>query len=322
MERVLCRKCPECGLFNDFTVEICGCGEELNGVRAQYIDVDELSGGQFGQINPSLKAYVQKCPACGALSYTDDPRRRVTQCYNCSRTRIASAEPVECVDEYTSGIQGTAASGSGKSCDESSDDARRLKDMDAQSRQTNDDDDDESAQWQTILGNIQKTVGGASDTSSSEPGRQSASQAQGDYDDEDDVEAGDWSQGFGADQRHKSAPKQGRQAAKAPAGKTITLTAVRYGSLSFTVEAGQTIYMLGRSANQGDFLSRDGRVGNEHCYLFYRNGAWFVRDNNSKNGTAVNSEDIGLNGERMLADGDELLLGHSSDSPAFRITIK
>lgn len=80
--------------------------------------------------------------------------------------------------------------------------------------------------------------------------------------------------------------------------------------------------MLGRSANQGAFLSQDGRVGNEHCYLFFRNGNWFVRDNNSKNGTAVNSRDIGLNGECMLSDGDELKLGHHPDSVAFRISIK
>lgn len=79
--------------------------------------------------------------------------------------------------------------------------------------------------------------------------------------------------------------------------------------------------MLGRSAGQGNFLAQDGRVSNEHCLLIYRDGSWFVRDNHSSNGTAVNSRDIGLNGECVLNSGDELKLGHHPDSMAFRVTL-
>ena len=81
-------------------------------------------------------------------------------------------------------------------------------------------------------------------------------------------------------------------------------------------------YMLGRSAEQSAFLENDHRVSNRHCYLSYKNGAWYVKDNHSSNGTAVNSRDIGLNGESRLNDGDELKLGHHPDSMAFKVMIK
>ena len=139
------------------------------------------------------------------------------------------------------------------------------------------------------------------------------------YNDDDDIV--DWPFGIGGSQKQDTSTTPNRRTVAPAAKRDITLADIRYGRLSFTVEAGSDTYMLGRSANQGSFLSQDGRVGNEHCYLFYRNGNWFVKDNNSRNGTAVNSRDIGLNGECMLSDGDELKLGHHNDSVAFRISI-
>ena len=103
----------------------------------------------------------------------------------------------------------------------------------------------------------------------------------------------------------------------------IILTALRYGNHSFTIDAKlSSQYLLGRSAHQSDFLSNDRRVGNEHCSISFKNGYWYVKDNHSANGTAVNSLDIGLDGEHILNDGDELKLGHNHDSMAFRVTIK
>ena len=64
--------------------------------------------------------------------------------------------------------------------------------------------------------------------------------------------------------------------------KKITLTAKEYGDLSFSITSDKEKYMLGRSANQSEFLAQDRRVGNEHCYLFYQDGYWLVKDNNSK----------------------------------------
>lgn len=103
---------------------------------------------------------------------------------------------------------------------------------------------------------------------------------------------------------------------------SITLTAINYGQLSFTVEAkdGEN-YMLGRDAHHKEFLEQDVYVGNEHCYLYFENGVWHVQDNHSANGTFVNQRDLGFNGHTELHDGDTLRLGHHADSIAFRISI-
>lgn len=107
-----------------------------------------------------------------------------------------------------------------------------------------------------------------------------------------------------------------------PETKKITLTAKGYGDFSFSITSDKEKYMLGRSANQSEFLAQDRRVRNEHCYLFYQDGYWFVKDNNSKNGTFVNSKDIGINGTHILENGSELKLGHNDDSVAFDISIE
>lgn len=326
MNKVPCKKCPICGLFNDFTIEECECGKRLNNIGAQLIDIDELSPEQFGEINASLKIYVQKCSACGALNYTDNPSNPVKVCYNCHKTRIAAIMPVECVDadssEQENEVDSKAESGNNNSNVQASH-QRTPQVTHSPTADDDDDDDDDSVKWQSILGNIQKTVGSSPVISQTKSSQQSvkntiATPIVSDEDDEDDVD--DWSVILG-NKAKQNTTKLKPQVVTSAANKDITLTAIRYGRLSFTVEAGPNTYMLGRSANQGGFLSQDGRVGNEHCYLFYRNGNWFVKDNNSRNGTAVNSRDIGLNGECMLSNGDELKLGHHNDSVAFRISI-
>jgi hypothetical protein len=102
---------------------------------------------------------------------------------------------------------------------------------------------------------------------------------------------------------------------------SITLTAMGE-KLSFIIEAKDNKpYMLGREANQSDFLRKDRRVSREHCFLFFKDGFWYVKDNNSANGTFVNSKYIGKNGEQILKNGDKLKLGHNDDSITFIITI-
>lgn len=330
MNKVPCKKCPQCGLFNDFTIEECECGKKLNNIGAQFINIDELSPEQYGEIDVSLKVYVQKCSACGALNYTDNPSNPVKVCYNCHKTRIAAIVPVEYVDtdssEQEDEVDSKADDLSGNNNSNAHASYQQTPQVTHSPTADDDDDDDDSVQWQGILGNIQKTVGSSpliSQTKSSQPSVKNTivtpiAPDEDDEDDEDDV--GDWSGILGNKARQNTTtPKP--QVVTPAANKDITLTAIRYGRLSFTVEAGPNTYMLGRSANQGSFLSQDGRVGNEHCFLFYRNGNWFVKDNNSRNGTAVNSRDIGLNGECMLSNGDELKLGHHNDSVAFRISI-
>ena len=322
MNRIPCKKCPQCGLFNDFTIEECECGKKLNNIEAQFIDTDKLFPEQYGEVDTSLKVYVQKCSACGALNYTDDPVHPAKVCYNCHKTRIAAIAPTECVEEDGEEKQDASAPEVSVSSAVSSLNTQQVKGQVLQSQapyDDDDDDDDDFIHWQGILENIQKTVGSTPNSKAS-PSDFDVDDDDN-VDDDDDDEVGDWSGILGTTPKQKNATTPKQQTVTTPAKKNITLTAIRYGRLSFTVEAGQDTYMLGRSAKQGSFLSQDGRVGNEHCYLFYRNGAWFVKDNNSQNGTAVNSRDIGLNGECMLSDRDELKLGHHPDSMAFRITI-
>lgn len=328
MNKVPCKKCPQCGLFNDFTIEECECGKKLNNIGAQFINIDELSPEQYGEIDVSLKVYVQKCSACGALNYTENPSNPIKVCYNCHKTRIAAIVPVEYVDTDNSGQEDEVDSKADDLSDNNNSNAHASYQQTPQvthspTADDDDDDDDDFVQWQGILGNIQKTVGSSpviSQTKSSQPSVKNTIVTPIALDEDDEDEVGDWS-GILGNKAKQNTTKLKPQVVTSAANKDITLTAIRYGRLSFTVEAGPNTYMLGRSANQGGFLSQDGRVGNEHCYLFYRNGNWFVKDNNSRNGTAVNSRDIGLNGECMLSNGDELKLGHHNDSVAFRISI-
>lgn len=340
MNRLPCKKCPQCGLFNDFTIDECECGKKLNNISVQLIDTDLIPPENCGEIDISLKVYVQKCSACGALNYTDDPTAPVTVCYNCHKTRIASIIPAEFVDEESAEKEETNSAGGGESRNMISFSSQQAEAQDARHQQPPivaddddaDDDDDggNSARWKGILRNIQKTIGSEylpervtpSRQGAQQPVKQTATEPLGSVDDDDDDdEPGDWSGILGLTPKQGTSPAPKQQPRLSPVKKDITLTAIRYGRLSFTVEAGHNTYMLGRSAEQASFLSQDGQVGNEHCYLFYRDGAWFVKDNHSQNGTAVNSRDIGINGEFMLSDGDELKLGHRPDSIAFRITV-
>lgn len=289
MSRIPCKRCPNCGTFNDFTVEVCNCGTELDNIATQVVETNELTCEQRGIIDVELSIYVQQCPACGTLNYTDRLESPVSMCCNCNRNRIARIKPIPFNDdgeiepremqEMTArGVGQLGTSGSGS-------DVRQVNMQASQSQQT-DNKNEDFEQLSGILANIKKIAAGTNQ-----------------YDDEDDDDEVTWDE------------------YERPAQKSITLTSTQYGGLSFTVEREQSVYMLGRSANQSDFLSRDKWVGNEHCCLLYRNGNWFVKDNNSKNGTLVNRQPLNINGECKLNNNDELVLGHNGDSIAFIITI-
>lgn len=148
-----------------------------------------------------------------------------------------------------------------------------------------------------------------------------------DDEDEDDGAVSSWGSLLGISPAPAPAPTPGpvpAPVAPPAAGQELTLTAIRYGRLSFTLHAAQRDlpFLLGRSAGYGDFLSQDIRVSNEHCYLAFQGGGWVVIDNHSANGTAVNKRFLDYNGQQALHDGDELMLGHHPDSMAFRISIR
>jgi len=149
----------------------------------------------------------------------------------------------------------------------------------------------DSRQWNDILGNIAETAG------HSQPAAETAN----------DGDQPGWDDILGT----------------TPRSPSITLTAIRYGKLSFTLEAVENKpYLMGRSANQSEFLSQDLRVSNEHCTLLFRSGQWYVQDNHSSNGTIVSGYILPINGESPLHHGNELVLGHEADSMAFRISIE
>lgn len=291
MSKIPCKECNSCGCYNDLSVMTCDeCGKDLKEVPALMIETDDIPGEKYGEIDENVAVFVQKCSACGALNFTADKDSPVKVCHNCHKTRVASIAP----EEYAETVEGV---------------------------HTEDDvlDNEESAQWQGILENIRKSVGGAEPNPSRkvEEKKKVLTPPVIDIDDNEDEEddVSDWSGILGG----LSAPEKVVVEQHKP---SITLTEVRYGRLSFTIETKDGEYMLGRSANQSEFLRSDGRVGNEHCYLYFKNSSWYVKDNHSLNGTAVNSRDLGLNGESRLCDGDELKLGHHPDSMAFNITIR
>ena len=270
------------------------------------------------------KKFVQKCSVCGALNFTADKEKPVQRCYNCHKVRVASVKPVEYIPEEIKPEDAT------EETEQSATEKTDVSNKPVKILCNPDDEDNTSAYWQGIQGNIQKSVGGTEGLPkltlevNAEP---TPATVDDDDDDDDDVVVG-WSNILGGNALPKKEPiaKETPVAQKASVvqkGPAITLTAVRYGHLSFTLEAQPGLeYLLGRSANQSEFLNNDLRVGNEHCYLCYKNGSWYVRDNNSVNGTVVDSVDIGLNGEKKLNDGNKLKLGHHEDSMEFKVTIK
>ncbi len=320
MSKIPCKKCSVCGMYNDLSVMICVCGADLSFTSALLTETNDIPVGKSGNINENVSVFVQKCPACGTLNFTSDKENRVQTCHNCTKRRVYSIDP----EPYTE--NGNKSSAQNPS-EESSTAAPPVF-----TAQTPDDavvpdaagngGDGTPTPWGGMLGNISKAVGSsdASETHKEVPLVNSPVSKPVEDDDDEDDDGGngvaDWSSILGVD----SAPKMATAEKRKP---VITLSAVRYGRYSFTVEPKENEeYWLGRSANQSKFLSYDGRVSNKHCYLCFKGGYWFVKNNNASNGTFVNSNYIGDYGESRLNDGDVLVLGHETDSMAFRITIR
>ena len=92
MGKIPCRRCGSCGLYNDLSVDICECGADLTRVPGLLVD-ERIPPDQYGEIDPSLPVFVQKCSACGAENFTADKSRPVRVCYNCHKARVASVVP-------------------------------------------------------------------------------------------------------------------------------------------------------------------------------------------------------------------------------------
>lgn len=324
MSKILCRKCPECELYYDISHLTCPeCETDLHTIAPEVLEEEQLTFGNRGECDPAIKVYVQKCPVCGAAYYTTDSERCTTLCDRCHKTRIADVEPTEYFLDKS------------EECKQEPDDVQKCQvnippTPPEHTLKTIDEEDEITPDALNWLNRLRSNIGTAVETFETEKGSEKDNKKNNQYvatpqkgikespvdEDSDDDELVTW-ENFGV----KSHPeKETINTAQKP---SIMLSALSYGYLSFTVDPEQgSSYLLGRSANQKEFLSQDARISNEHCYLLLKGGQWFVRDNHSSNGTAVNGKDIGENGERPLYDGDKITLGHHPDSMTFSITIK
>lgn len=303
MALIPCKICPGCGMYHDATVTACDCGANLKRVAAKPVEETEIPQELYGEIDETLSFYVQKCSGCGAESYTIDPANPVRICFRCNKPRIASVKPVLFVSTPEP---------------EPEPEPDPIAEEEAQEEEKVD-------RWASVLESTQS----AARQLTPEPEEDGGDEADGDdEDDEDDEDIGGWGALLGVTaEPKKPAPKKPEPKPEpkpaAPRVSTITFTALRYGSLSFTLrsDSRELPYMLGREANHGDFLKQDGYVGRRHCEICYEAGNWIVHDNRAANGTAVNGAFLDENGRMLLRDGDELTLGHHPTSMAFRVRI-
>lgn len=89
----------------------------------------------------------------------------------------------------------------------------------------------------------------------------------------------------------------------------VRLRVVVIGSAPFERQFDQDEVIIGRSS-RAHLLLADRALSREHARLFRREGAWFVEDLGSRNGTTWNGRRI--EGPRRLAEGDQLGLGGST----------
>lgn len=335
MRMIFCRKCPKCGFYHDFTLPVCAnCQHGLLEAPVLWIDSEDIPPELYGELDDiegCSKAFVQTCRVCLRKSFTKERDGKVTLCWGCHKSRIAGEDRIEYRPDrpQSSGMAGEAAADQKpaafapgpelitKSPGSNPAPAISIPDTQAAEAVGEESLNEEALSWVSRMrGSISAASYPYDSPAKAEPPAQpSAARPDAESVAADDVEDGSWAF-LGALGRNKQAP--------APRTKDIVLHAAgRYGPLSFAVKSSEHIpYLLGRSANQSEYLSQDLRVGNEHCFLLCREGRWYVKDNHSSNGTAVNGEFLDPDGESPLADGDVLMLGHHADSVTFRIELK
>jgi serine phosphatase RsbU (regulator of sigma subunit) len=84
-----------------------------------------------------------------------------------------------------------------------------------------------------------------------------------------------------------------------------TLTVIRGGEIGKLFELGQGEAVLGRSP-ECDVVLDMAAVSRRHAFIANQNGAYFVRDNESRNGTLVNGQKVLQ--PSQLRDGDKILI--------------
>lgn len=120
--------------------------------------------------------------------------------------------------------------------------------------------------------------------------------------------------------REKSTPKEPASAGKSPKETEPERVVIPKKGLKliFTTigdSSGSAIYpvtvhdrlSIGRSRENGLSIPKDPSISSKHCEISYANGALYVRDLGSTNGTFVNG--VPISGLYRLQDGDVLMLG-------------
>ena len=315
MSKIPCKYCGKCKKFHAFSHSECPeCGMALPEYDISLKEVSEIPTESRGELDEKMVFYVQKCPGCGTLNYTEDKEKRVRICRSCLKSRVKHIDPVLFVQEEK---VSTPAAGTAVPLGNKEDEDGRKNDRKELAWC-----EEMTSAMKTGQAKIEQCSKNTQDslTQSVPPKREPGPAAKTEVDDEEedeDEEDGSWN----VVERRTNPQKE----AEKPRKKNITFTALVYGRFSFTIRPEQADkgkgYLLGRFANQREFLSRDGRVGNEHCYIQYRGDRWIVQDNWSRNGTFVNAHYIERGQERPLENGDVLTLGHKEDSMSFRVTI-
>lgn len=328
MSKIPCRKCKKCGRYSDFISVVCVCEEELVHEPIELIDISGLTSELIGDIDVEIedKLFVQRCSACGSLNFSINEGNPVKLCWNCHKARIATVVPVKYVsDEPNDNMDGVIADEATIPIEiNNNTNSINIQSNIEGSPVVNDEDDDEGDEdddasvkfWvgqlsQNIENSISKPIKGSAVVSHNNSMGNVTTDVEDD--DDDDVE---W--GSVIDEKSMSRAEPQFFISK----NELTIIAVRYGQLSYTIKKTDVPVLLGRDAKLKDFLTHDPRVSNEHLYIDYENNNWIVRDNNSSNGTAVNSKDIGYGGKKILQNGDLLKLGHHSDSMEFKVLIE
>lgn len=321
MSKIPCRKCTKCGKYSDIASLICICGEEIGKIPGELVEISDLSEGMIADIDEEIEVFVQKCSACGALNFSLSEDEPVKMCCNCHKARIATVVPVKYIcdelEKNGDGLEDAILASPSKlnSVNDVFVPSNVLVNDIDDDENYDDDDDDDVSPWINILGGIKLATGSlTSEQSAPQQNNTIHVSKPNDDDDENDVE--NWGNILGGTLQVKTSPQVN-------IGKSeLTIIAIRYGQFSYTINKTDVPLLLGRDANLRDFLSRDQRVSNEHCYIDYENNNWVVRDNNSSNGTAVNSKDIGKCGKKNIQNGDLLKLGHHQDSMEFKVLIE
>ena len=70
-------------------------------------------------------------------------------------------------------------------------------------------------------------------------------------------------------------------------------------------------FVIGRLKEQVDYVSQNSAVGKVHAEILYRDGRYFIKDFNSRNGTFVNGTRIGGGMEHEIVNGSRITFANS-----------